>query len=117
MQCHNLNTCYIGLNMQVVAERHSFYEKATSHGCLAVVYDIPLLLEQRHQHDVDYVVVVTASSDTQRTRVLSRPNMTLEKFESILVKQMPDAEKRQLADFVINTDYPGVNISCVRGDV
>ena len=73
-----------------------------------MIYDIPLLLEQRDKHDIDYVVVVTASPETQRKRVLSRPNMTNDKFEAILSKQMPDSEKRLLADFIIDTDYPGV---------
>lgn len=73
-----------------------------------MVYDIPLLLEQQQQHEVDYVVVVSASAETQRHRVLNRPHMTPEKFDSIRAKQMPDADKRQLADFVIDTDYPGM---------
>jgi len=91
----------------VAADRELFFEEACADGCLAVVFDIPLLLEQRQRHDVDYVVVVTASAETQRRRVLERPFMTPEKFESILAKQLPDNEKRQLADFVINTDFPG----------
>ena len=74
-----------------------------------MVFDIPLLLEQRQKHDVDYVLVVTASPETQRRRVLGRPNMTTEKFEAIHAKQLPDSEKRALADFVINTDYPGMS--------
>jgi dephospho-CoA kinase len=92
----------------VAAERQDFYTTASSQHCLAVVYDIPLLLEQRQQHDVDYVLVVTASPETQRQRVLNRPLMTPEKLDCILAKQMPDEEKRQMADFVIDTDYSGV---------
>lgn len=91
----------------MAADREVFYEQACSDGCLAVVFDIPLLLEQRQRHDVDYVVVVTASAETQRKRVLERPLMTVEKFDSILAKQLPDTEKRKLADYVINTDFPG----------
>lgn len=69
--------------------------------------DIPLLLEQREKHHVDYTVVVTASAETQERRVLGRKNMTPEKFESILAKQLPDKDKRKMADFIINTDYEG----------
>lgn len=97
----------------MAAEREDFYGQAASQGCLAVVYDIPLLLEQRQKHSVDYVLVVTASPQTQRDRVLSRPLMTPEKFDSIRDKQMPDAEKQQLADYVIDTDFPGKTRSCV----
>jgi len=91
----------------VADERRLFLENAISERKLAVVYDIPLLLENPTNHSVDYTVVVTASEETQRARVLSRPGMTEEKFESILSKQMPDEMKRSKADFVVNTDYPG----------
>lgn len=64
----------------------------------------PLLLENRDKHQVDYVLVVTASAAEQERRVLARPGMTKEKFEAILRKQVPDAEKRRLADFVVHTD-------------
>jgi putative hydrolase of the HAD superfamily len=70
-----------------------------------VIYDIPLLLENPDSQKVDYVLVVTADSEIQKRRVLSRPNMTLDKFQSILSKQMPDNEKREKADFLIRTDY------------
>lgn len=91
----------------VSAERVMFYENARDAGKLLVVYDIPLLFENINKHTVDYIVVATANSETQRRRVLERPGMTDDKFHSILQKQMPDEEKRKNADFLVHTDYEG----------
>jgi dephospho-CoA kinase len=66
-----------------------------------VVLDIPLLYETGQEKELDYVIVVSANEDVQRKRVLARPGMTEQKFAAILARQMPDAEKRSLADFVI----------------
>ncbi len=68
-----------------------------------IVFDIPLLYEKTGQHGLDAVVVVSAPAEMQRQRVLARPGMTDEKFERILALQVPDAEKRRLADHVIDT--------------
>ena len=69
-----------------------------------VVLDIPLLFETGSNEKMDAVVCVTAPAEIQRKRVLERGTMTEQEFETILSKQMPDAEKRQRADFVIVTD-------------
>lgn len=71
-----------------------------------IVFDIPLLFEKTGQHGLDAVAVVSAPADMQRARVLARPGMTVEKFEKILDLQVPDAEKRARADFVIDTGLP-----------
>ena len=71
-----------------------------------IVFDIPLLFEKTGQHGLNAVAVVSASAAVQRQRVLARPGMTAEKFEKILALQVPDADKRARADFVIDTSVP-----------
>lgn len=68
-----------------------------------IVFDIPLLYEKGHGVHLDAVAVVSAPAELQRQRVLARPGMTVEKFEQILQLQVPDAEKRAKADFLIDT--------------
>lgn len=81
----------------------AFLEKATKSGATLVVLDIPLLFETHSENRVDKILVVTASADTQRQRVLARSGMTEEKLAAILARQTPDADKRKRADVVINT--------------
>lgn len=68
-----------------------------------ILFDIPLLYEKAGSHGLDAVLVVSASAEQQRERVLARPAMTEEKFAQILKLQVPDAEKRARADYVIDT--------------
>ena len=88
----------------VVAGRTGELAEARERGVKLAVLDIPLLFEGGGQTAFDAVVVVTADSDTQERRVLARPGMTRERFEAILERQMPDADKRRLADFIVETD-------------
>lgn len=81
----------------------NFLKTNAERGTPMVVLDIPLLLESRGPKRVDVVVVVSAPADMQRARVLARPGMTAEKLDAILQKQMPDAEKRSKADYIIDT--------------
>ena len=69
-----------------------------------VLLDVPLLFETGANGQMDAIVVVSAPADEQRRRVLARGNMTEAQFETILAKQMPDSEKRQKADFIIETN-------------
>ena len=80
-----------------------FLELQEATGKQAVILDIPLLLEKNAEGLVDVVVVVSTNPEIQKKRVLERPGMTEEKFLSILGKQMPDSEKRERADFVVDS--------------
>jgi dephospho-CoA kinase len=79
-----------------------------------VVFDIPLLFEKGGAGDVDAVAVVSAPPEVQRARVLARPGMTEARLDSVLALQMPDAEKRARADYVIDTGTP---LAATRAEV
>ena len=98
----------------VRADAGAFVADHRKGGTPLVVLDIPLLFETGGRERVDKVVVVTADPDVQRARVLARHGMTAERFEAILARQVPDAEKRRAADFVIDT---GLGMDHARAEV
>jgi dephospho-CoA kinase len=87
------------------ASRQKFFADAERSGAAIAVLDVPLLFETGGEKRVDAVVVVTTTPEIQRHRILSRDNMTSEKLDAILARQLPDAEKRRRADFVVDTSH------------
>lgn len=86
-------------------DRVGFFKSAEEAGADMVVLDIPLLFETGGDRNVDAVVVVSCGPDVQRDRVLAREGMSPERLAAILAQQTPDAEKRQRADFVVDTGH------------
>jgi dephospho-CoA kinase len=82
-----------------------FLGDAEKAGAPVAVLDIPLLYETGGENRVDAVVVVTTTPEIQRERILARENMTPDKLDAILARQLPDAEKRKRADFVVDTSH------------
>src|ERR1700760_2455731 len=87
------------------AYHQKFLDDAEQSGALVAVVDVPLLYETGGEKRVDAVVVVSTSPETQRERILARDNMTAEKLDAILARQLPDAEKRKRADFIVATSH------------
>jgi dephospho-CoA kinase len=87
------------------ASRKKFLDDAERSGAPVVVMDIPLLFETGGEKRVDAVVVVTTGPENQRERILARGTMTSEALDAILARQLPDAEKRKRADFVVDTSH------------
>ncbi|TXJ17786.1 MAG: dephospho-CoA kinase [Afipia sp.] len=82
-----------------------FLSDAETSGAPVAVLDVPLLYETGGETRVDAVVVVTTGPEIQRERILARDNMTAEKLDAILSRQLPDEEKRKRADFVVDTSH------------
>ena len=87
----------------VVEAERTFLHDQAAQGAAMTVLEIPLLLETGGERRVDVVIVCSAPAEAQRARVMRRPAMTAEKLDQLLARQMPDAEKRKRADFVVDT--------------
>jgi len=87
------------------AYHQKFLDDAEKSGAPVAVVDVPLLFETGGDKRVDAVVVVTTSPEVQRERILARGTMSQEALDAILVRQMPDAEKRKRADFLVDTSH------------
>jgi dephospho-CoA kinase len=83
--------------------QQDFLDRSRKKGVTLAVLDIPLLFETGRDRDVDRIVVVSAPPEIQKERVMKRPGMTAEIFNALLARQLPDEEKRALADFVVDT--------------
>jgi dephospho-CoA kinase len=90
----------------VRAKRQAFLQTHREEGTPMVVLDIPLLFETQMQDDVDVILLVSVDAQEQRRRALKRPGMTEEKLALILAHQIPDAQKREKSDFIIDTGGP-----------
>ena len=105
----------------VAADRDAFLDRARADGAALAVCDIPLLFETGADAWLDKIAVVSAPAEIQRERVLSRPGMTEETFAAILANQVPDAEKRARADFVIDTsqakDYARAQVAAIAAEL
>jgi dephospho-CoA kinase len=88
----------------VAARRNRFLHSARHQGRYVALLDIPLLFETGGDHAVDLIIVASATVENQRTRALTRRNLTASKLESILSRQIPDGDKRKRAHFVIDTN-------------
>lgn len=101
----------------VAAARERFLAAARSAGTPVVLLDVPLLFETGGDGHCDAVVVVSAPLEMQRQRALERPGMTEDKFAAILRKQMPDAEKRRRADFIVDSSQSFDHTRAQIGDI
>ena len=90
----------------VIQSRDAFLKKAQAEHAKLVVIDHPLLLESGSDSICDAVLVVTTNAQEQKRRVMARPDMTEQDFELLLARQMPDADKRLAADYILETKTP-----------
>ena len=100
----NLSVLESFIHPMVAKLRMQFLAKAKKEKAEIIVFDVPLLFETGGEKSVDKTIVVTAPKDVQRMRVMARGGMSEALFEKLLLRQMPDAQKRERADYLIHTD-------------
>lgn len=93
------------LHPLIKEDSQRYLANAKKLGHKIVIFDIPLLFEKGRDQEMDQIICITAPEEVQRERVLARPNMTEEKFQQILAKQIPDAEKRKRSDIIIESHH------------
>lgn len=100
---HALKAIEASLHPLIREIEKEFFVQSQKKGAKYVIFDIPLLFEMNAQNDMKKVIVVSTTAEIQKQRVMQREDMSQEKFTLILSKQMPDAEKRELADYIVDT--------------
>lgn len=100
---HALKAIETALHPLIREIEKEFFVQSQKNGANYIIFDIPLLYEMNASDDMDKVIVITTSAEIQAKRVMAREGMSQEKFDMILAKQLPDAEKRERADFVVDT--------------
>lgn len=110
----NLSVLESFIHPWIAEMRADFLARAQAANAKAIIYDVPLLFETGMARAMDAVVVVSAPTEVQRARVLARPGMTEAMLDTLLSRQMPDAEKRARADYVIST---GEGLDAARAQV
>lgn len=100
---HALKAIETALHPLIRDIEKEFFVQSQKNGASYIIFDIPLLYEMNASDDMDKVIVVSTSAEIQAQRVMAREDMSQEKFELILSKQLPDAEKRARADFIVDT--------------
>ena len=94
------------IHPRVRAAEWAYLRAEQDKGSDLAILEIPLLFETASHTLFDAIIVVSAPLDAQRGRLMARPGMTDEKLEALLARQMPDAEKREKADFIVDTGVP-----------
>lgn len=107
---HALNAIEAGLHPLIQAIEDQFFTDSQNSGANYIIFVIPLLFETKTSDKMDKIIVVTADEADQKQRVMARGGMSTEKFDMIIAKQLPDAEKRQLADYIVDTS-DGIDVA------
>ncbi|MBB45695.1 MAG: dephospho-CoA kinase [Rhodospirillaceae bacterium] len=114
---HRLSILESIIHPLVDMERNKFLQNHRRGKTKMVVLDIPLFYETKKRYSRDFVCVVSAPTFLQRQRALDRPGMTPQKLKAILLRQMPDHEKRKRSDFVVSTGLGKAHTNRILGKV